>query len=211
MPPNKGMKLTSVERIERSQLIPGVLRTVGRAQGTMNLKTAVLLGLLVALAGCGGRDTAAPPPSDGQVVEKQPFTITLPGRWREEPAGDEDRWVFARADGKATLTVSGMSDPQRRSGLALQELVQGLVEMRRQVELEVSKQATQLEPVVVAQHGGAVVARYMGSEPTAGRQVAAVVMGRPGVVLTFYLETLDLSRTELEAIAKPMFNSIVLR
>jgi hypothetical protein len=25
--PNKGMKLTSVERIERSQLIPGVLRT----------------------------------------------------------------------------------------------------------------------------------------------------------------------------------------
>jgi hypothetical protein len=26
--PNKGMKLTSVEPIERSQLIPGVLRTI---------------------------------------------------------------------------------------------------------------------------------------------------------------------------------------
>jgi hypothetical protein len=30
-PPNKGMKLTSAERIERSQLIPGVGRTVACA------------------------------------------------------------------------------------------------------------------------------------------------------------------------------------
>jgi hypothetical protein len=29
--PNKEMKLTSVERIERSQLIPGVVRTARRA------------------------------------------------------------------------------------------------------------------------------------------------------------------------------------
>jgi len=31
VPPNKGMKQTSVERIGRSQLIPGVLRTCERS------------------------------------------------------------------------------------------------------------------------------------------------------------------------------------
>jgi hypothetical protein len=83
--------------------------------------------------------------------------------------------------------------------------------MRRQVELEVSKHATQLEPIVVAQDRGAVVARYMASEPSAARHVAAVVMGRPGVVLTFYLETVDLSRADLEALGRPLFNSVVLK
>jgi hypothetical protein len=177
----------------------------------MHLRITAPLILLVVVAACGRRDTPAPLPSDGTVVEKQYFTITLPGRWSEHASGDEDRWAFARVDGKATLTVSGMSDPQRRAGPALEELIRGLVETRRQVELEVSKQATQLEPVVFAQQGGAVVARYMASEPAAARQVAAVVMGRPGIVLSFYLETLDLSRAELEAIGRPMFNSIVLK
>jgi hypothetical protein len=35
-PPNKGMKLTSVERIERSQLIPGVRRTVAERRETLH-------------------------------------------------------------------------------------------------------------------------------------------------------------------------------
>jgi hypothetical protein len=177
----------------------------------MHPRTTAPLILLVAVAACGRRDTPAPLASGGLVVEKQYFRITLPGRWSEQASGDQDRWVFARADGKATLTVSGMSDPQRRSGPALEELIRGLVEMRRQVEIQVSNQAAQLEPVVVAQQGGAVVARYMASEPAAARQVAAVVMGRPGIALSFYLETLDVSRAELEAVGQPMFNSIVLK
>jgi hypothetical protein len=45
----------------------------------------------------------------------------------------------------------------------------------------------------------------------ASRPGSAVILGRPGVVLTFYLETLDLSRPELEALGRPMFNSIVLK
>jgi hypothetical protein len=91
-------------------------------------------------------------------------------------------------------------------------LVRDLVDMRRQVELEVSRHATRrLEPVTVAQGDGAVIARYMASEPAAARQVAALILGRPGVVLTFYLETLDFSRPELEALGRPMFNSIVLK
>ena len=36
-PPNKGMKQTSVEHIGRSQLIPGVLRTIGGACATASL------------------------------------------------------------------------------------------------------------------------------------------------------------------------------
>jgi hypothetical protein len=44
VPHNKGMKLTSVERIGRSQLIPGVRWTM-----PMNARTARLLGLAAML------------------------------------------------------------------------------------------------------------------------------------------------------------------
>jgi hypothetical protein len=42
-PPNKGMKLTSVEHTERSQLIPGVGQTVGGAEWTRKWSSCLVV------------------------------------------------------------------------------------------------------------------------------------------------------------------------
>jgi hypothetical protein len=187
------------------------VRTSRRRIEVAAVRTAMTFAVCVAVAACSRHEPPPAQSSSSQVIDKQPFTVTLPGSWNESAASGEDTWSFTRADGKVMLTISGMSDPQRRSGEALEQLVRGLVEMRREVDREVSKGATQLEPVTVAHDREIVVARYMASEPSEARHVATVVMGRPGVVLTFYLETLDLSRGDLEALGRPLFNSVVLK
>jgi len=146
-----------------------------------------------------------------KTVDTPFFSLTLPGRWRQDRSEDRERWAFVRQDGEARLTVSGVTDPQRRRGPALEGLVRRLARIRREAEREVSQGATLLEPLVLAHDGPVVVARYMATEPHASRQVAALLIARPGLVLTFYLEMLDVSREQIEALGRPMFNSIAIK
>jgi hypothetical protein len=75
VPPNKGMKLTSVERIGRSQLIPSVGPTMRRSARSVViiLKTLAALGAAICIAACGDRERAAAAhPNPGATPAERP-------------------------------------------------------------------------------------------------------------------------------------------
>ena len=134
---------------------------------------ALVLAAVTTLS-CGAIENGPTPAAGGEKVDTPFYSLTLPGRWTEEPSGDPDRWLYVRNDEAATLTVSGMSDPRRRAGAELEETVREFAEMRRQVEREVSGDATEVEPLVVTREGRFVVARYRAGESYRLREAAAL-------------------------------------
>ena len=98
-PPNKGMKQTSVERIGRSQLIPGVLRTL--VERGLSVLPGVAVIWVLALGTSNAAGTTQFPGSQSQVSSPdRRFALV----W--VPADDAP-------GGKHVLKLGGASGPQR--------------------------------------------------------------------------------------------------
>ena len=169
-------------------------------------KTAYLVGvILTAVAGTAvfwkskPRDTS---------VEGYSFRLTLPGAWTREAPSASGPLIYH--SNKEQLTVSSLDFGKTLTDDEWRPIFEKLVEMHRRATMRKSSNAITLSDTTFANSGGALVARYSGTEPASKYSFYCLLLSSRTGMGIFLYEALDMTDKESEIRARFIMNSIVL-
>ena len=146
-----------------------------------------------------------------RTINEPAFRVTLPDEWIQEPSTAPNLWTYHAEGQREELTISIMGDTQQMSHDELSAWLHRLVEMRRHAETQIPGVAgVMVSEATFAELEGTLVARYVGTQPSAQRRFYCLVLGSSRTLYFFYYEALDMPETESEARARQIFNSIVV-
>jgi len=144
------------------------------------------------------------------VIDERAFRFTLPGQWSREPSSDPTRWSYQNDHGEyLTVSLLGFS-----SGMGAEErskVFNRLVEMRKHAETALPGfTAVTTTQTTFGESGGILAARYSGIQSAVHRRFTCLMLGSSSAFTVFYYEAVGLSKTQSEARAKAIMNSIIV-
>ena len=134
-------------------------------------------------------------PTDTPINEPA-FHLTLPGQWSSKPSSDPTRWVYHTGNGEElTVSILGL-----KSGMSADErskMFKRLAELRKHADSATpGLTAVTTTETTFGESGGILAARYSRAEPALHRR--------------FYYEAVGLTKSETDARAKTIMNSVVV-